>query len=211
MGRYTGPRCRQCRREGVKLFLKGDRCATAKCAIERRKTVPGMHGAFSVRSRLSQYGLRLREKQKAKRIYGILEKQFRRYFEQAKQTGGNTGFTLVKLLESRLDSVVYAVGFGSSRQLARQLVSHGQVKVNGKRVTIASFHVKEGDAITVIPKATGTQQTQIIKETLKKKKEIPAWLSIAPDTLEAKVVRQPQQKDLPSNINTQYIIEYYSR
>jgi len=211
MGRYLGPKCRQCRREGVKLFLKGDRCNTAKCVVEKRKTVPGMHGAFAIRSRLSQYGIRLREKQKAKRIYGLLERQFRRYFERAKKTAGNTGFTLLTFLESRLDSVVYTLGFGHSRQLSRQMVSHGHIVVNGQKITIPSFHVKEGDTISLVVSDLGSEQERAIRDSVKKKKDLPQWVSIIPEKLEAKVVRNPLQKDLPSNINTQYIIEYYSR
>ncbi|KGM96549.1 30S ribosomal protein S4, partial [Clostridium botulinum C/D str. DC5] len=165
MARYIGATCRLCRREGMKLFLKGDRCYTDKCAFARRSYAPGQHGQG--RKKLSNYGIQLREKQKARRIYGILEAQFRKYYEKAETMRGITGENLLRLLEMRLDNVVYRLGFGSSRSEARQLVTHGHFLVNGKKVDIASFKVSAGDVITVREKSRGTEKFKTFAENPK--------------------------------------------
>lgn len=207
MARYTEAKCRLCRREGMKLFLKGERCFSAKCPLERRGAVPpGQHGQRRGR-RLSDYGQRLREKQKAKRSYGILEKQFRRYFGRAIKVKGATGTALLQLLESRLDNLVYRLGFAPSRSVARQLVSHGHISVNGKKVDIASYQVKPGQAISLNPKGMGLE---IVKKSLAdKKKETPQWLE--KKAAVGRMIRLPEREELGSDINEQLIVEYYSK
>ncbi len=172
MARYTGATCRLCRREGLKLFLKGDRCYTDKCAFARRGYAPGQHG--QTRKKVSNYGLQLREKQKAKRIYGILERQFRGYYKEADRRRGITGENLLRLLEMRLDNVVYRLGYGNSRTEARQLVTHGHFLVNGKKVDIASYQVKVNDVITVCDKSKATEKFKTFAEN---PRTLPAWLS----------------------------------
>jgi small subunit ribosomal protein S4 len=209
MGRYTGPRCRLCRREGEKLFLKGERCFTDKCAFERRKYPPGFHGPTAKR-KLSIYGLQLREKQKAKRIYGISEGQFRRYFEIARKMPGNTGENLLSLLERRLDNVVYHLGFAISRPAARQLVTHGHILVNGKKVNIPSYLVCEGDVITLKEKM---RNNLFVRQSYDKKDppRVPKWLSLNKENFEGKVLRLPKKEDVSHPIKESLIVEFYSK
>ena len=209
MARYTGPKCRLCRREGEKLFLKGDKCYTDKCPFERRKYPPGVHGPER-RRKMSIYGLQLREKQKVKRIYGVLERQFRRYFEKARRMGGNTGENLLSLLERRLDNVVYHLGFAKSRAQARQLVSHGHIMVNGRSVDIPSYLVREGDVVSVHP---GSRQIPFVVEALSEKdpNTVPQWLSLDKETFSGRVVRLPVRADVTHPINERLIVELYSK
>ena len=208
MARDTGPSCRKCRREGEKLFLKGTRCYSHKCAIDRREYAPGQHGAK--RSKLSNFGLQLREKQKLKRIYGVLERQFRNYFGAAAQTKGVTGTLLLQSLERRLDNVIFQMGFATSRSEARQIVSHGFVFVNDRRVNIASFLVKENDEISLKFQKTGLAN---VKENLEASasRSVPAWLSVDKDHYKGKVVRFPQREDIGYPVNEQLVVELYSR
>lgn len=195
-----------CRREGEKLFLKGARCYTEKCAISRREYAPGQHGAK--RTKLSNFGLQLREKQKVKRIYGVFEGQFRGYFSRAAKSKGVTGTTLLQLLERRLDSVIFQLGFAMSRGEARQIVSHGHVYVNERRVNIASFLVKVNDEIEIKIK-----NLKSIKENIEasKSRTVPSWLQADPEHFRAKVLRLPQRDDIQNPINEQLIVELYSR
>ena len=206
MARYTGAVCRLCRREGQKLFLKGDRCYTDKCAITRRAYAPGQHGAS--KKKLSNYGLQLREKQKAKRIYGILEKQFRTYYERAEKMRGITGENLLKLLETRLDNVAFRLGYGASRNEARQLVTHGHFLVNGKRVDIASFRVSVGDTISVDEKSRATEKFKVFAEN---PKTLPKWLSANPENFEASIIAEPAREDIDVPVNETLIVELYSK
>lgn len=210
MARYTGPSCRLCRREGMKLYLKGTRCETAKCAIERqwRNQPPGMH-AFRRRGKPSQYAVRLREKQKLRRYYGVLERQFRRTFgEAAKET--NTGEALLILMERRLDNVVYRLGFAPSRAAARQLVSHGHVLVNGKRVTVPSVLVRPGDALKLRDRPGTRELVRANLETASGRTP-PQWLKLDPESLEATVEAMPTREDVSIQINEQLIVEFCSR
>ncbi len=208
MGRNLGSSCRQCRREGEKLFLKGTRCFTHKCAVDRREYAPGQHGAK--RPKLSNFGLQLREKQKVKRIYGLLERQFRNYFNNAAKTKGVTGTILLQSLERRLDSVLYQMGFGTSRAEARQMVSHGFVHVNGHRVNIASYLVRPNDEIELKFQNTGLKN---VKENLEatQGRTLPAWLSVDKDHFKGKILRLPQREDIVYPVNEQLIVELYSR
>lgn len=209
MARDRGSDCRQCRREGEKLFLKGTRCYTHKCAIERREYAPGQHGAK--RTKLSNFGLQMREKQKVKRIYGILEKQFRLYFFKAARAKGVTGSMLLQFLECRLDNVIYQSGFATSRSEARQIVSHGFVSVNGKRVNIPSFLVKKDDEISLqVKEGKGLKN---VKENLEAtaQRKIPAWLNVDRDNYKTTVLRLPQREDIEYPVNEQLIVELYSR
>ncbi len=208
MGRDLGSSCRQCRREGEKLFLKGSRCYTHKCAIERREYAPGQHGAK--RPKLSNFGLQLREKQKVKRIYGLLERQFRKYFNEAANTKGVTGTILLQKLERRLDNVMYQMGFATSRSEGRQIVSHGFVYVNDRNVNIASFQVKEHDEVELRFKNTGLKN---VKENLEatQGRVVPAWLNVDKDHYKGKIVRLPQREDITYPVNEQLIVELYSR
>ncbi|HEY65837.1 MAG TPA: 30S ribosomal protein S4 [Caldilineae bacterium] len=211
MARYTGPVCKLCRREGQKLFLKGERCFSPKCAFERRSYPPGMHGPQArFRRRESDYGLQLREKQKAKRIYGVLERQFRRYFREAQRSKGLTGETLLILLERRLDNVIYRLGLASSRAQARQLVRHGHFEVNGRKTNIPSFLVKEGDVIRVRDRSRRTTYFKEIMERLGER-PVPEWLSFDPEALTARVVALPTRDQIDVSLNEQLIVEYYSR
>lgn len=208
MARYTGPVCRICRREGLKLFLKGDRCYTDKCAIDRRGTPPGPH-----RQRLSkenQYGMQLREKQKLRKTYGVLERQFKRYFEIAEKKRGVTGEYLLQLLERRLDNVVYRLGLGSSRAEARQLVRHGHFTVNGKKVNIPSYQVKVGDLIEVNEKSKASTKFKVLAEALSGK-EPPSWLELDKENLKGKVVALPKREDIDLPVEEHLIVELYSR
>jgi small subunit ribosomal protein S4 len=208
MGRYLGPSCRLCRREGEKLFLKGARCYTYKCAIERREYAPGQHGAR--RPKLSNYGLQLREKQKLKRIYGLLEKQFRLYFSKAARKTGVTGSTLLQYLERRLDNTVYQAGFTTSRNAGRQMVGHGLVYVNDKRVNIPSFLINKDDEISIKAKDSALKG---VKDNLEasKGRQVPEWLALDANHLKAKIVRLPQREDIQQPINEQLVVELYSR
>ncbi|ERI95337.1 ribosomal protein S4 [Clostridiales bacterium oral taxon 876 str. F0540] len=206
MARYTGAHCRICRREGMKLFLKGDRCYTDKCAFARRGYAPGQHGQS--KKKLSNYGVQLREKQKAKRIYELLEGQFRRYFEKADRMKGMTGENLLKLLEMRLDNVVYRLGYGSSRREARQLVNHGHFLVNGKKVDIPSYGLSAGDVITVADKSRSSERFKMFAEN---PKALPNWLQGNVENFEAKVVAEPSRADIDVPVNETLIVELYSK
>lgn len=208
MGRDLGPDCRLCRREGEKLFLKGLRCYTHKCAITRREYAPGQHGLK--KAKLSNFGVQLREKQKVKRIYGVLETQFRNYFIKAAGTKGITGHILLQLLERRLDSVIFNVGFAKSRKDARQVVSHNHVTVNGRRVNISSYIVKANDLVEIKAdaKTTATIKGNI---ELTKERKVPGWLQADGANLTAKVVRLPLRDDVTFAVNEQLIVELYSR
>ncbi len=210
MARYTGPKCRLCRREGEKLFLKGDKCFTEKCPFERRRYPPGMHGPQRSRRKLSIYGLQLREKQKVKRIYGVLEGQFRRFFEQARTMGGNVGENLLVLLERRLDNVVYRLGFASSRSQARQFVSHGHVRVNGRKVDIPSYLVNVGDRITLDDKMLKNPFVQSSLEA-KDPQNVVSWLSLDKAKAEGTVLRMPTREDITHPIKERLIVELYSK
>ena len=208
MARYTGPSCRLCRSEGTKLFLKGQRCNMDKCAIARRAYSPGQHG--KTRTKLSNYGLQLREKQKVKRMYGILEKQFRRYFAIAARTKGVTGETLLQQLERRLDNVIFRSGFAVSRTQARQVVRHGMICVDNKRVNIPSFSVDKDQVITVKNKE-GIHKNIKNNIEISKTRSIPDWLEVNTDKLMAKVQRLPQRGDIAIPIKEQLIVELYSK
>jgi small subunit ribosomal protein S4 len=210
MGKYIGSSCRLCRREGEKLFLKGTRCTTHRCAIDRRAYAPGEHGSGGRRVKLSNYGLQLREKQKVKRIYGLYEKQFRTYFTKAAAGEGVTGEVLLQYLERRLDNVVFQLGFCTSRKQARQLVGHGFVYVNDCRVNIPSFLVKQNDEIIVKFKKKGKQT---IDDNIKasKDKAVPEWLEVDHAHYKAKVKRFPGRGDIAFPVNEQLIVELYSR
>lgn len=206
MARYTGPACRICRREGMKLFLKGDRCYTDKCAFDRRGYVPGQHG--QQRKKVSNYGLQLREKQKAKRIYGLLESQFRLYYERAAKAKGITGENLLKMLELRLDNVVFRLSYGNSRQEARQLVTHGHFLVNGKKVDIPSYQLKPNDVITVRDSSKATEKFKTFAEN---PKTLPNWLTGNLDEFEGKVVSEPTREEIDVPVNETLIVELYSK
>jgi len=209
MGRRTEPKCKQCRREGEKLYLKGDKCFTPKCPVSRRPFKPGMHGPTS-RTRPTPFGIQLREKQKAKNTYGILETQFRNYFEKATKQVGNTGSFLVQMLEMRLDNVVYRLGFTKSRSSARQLVGHGHVRINGKKVNIASYQTKPGDVVTVTPRITKSKMFS--EETARLEKyQAPSWLHLDAPALTGKVLSKPQGEELKQNFDPKLIVEFYSR
>ncbi len=208
MARYTGADCRLCRREGTKLFLKGDRCYTDKCAMERRAYAPGEAGRKRVKE--NEYLLQLREKQKTKRIYGVLEKQFRAYYDIASRKQGVTGENLLVILESRLDNVVYRLGFAKSRAEARQQVRHGHIHVNGRRVDIPSFRVRPGDLISVAPKA---KEMLVIKSALisNERVQVPAWLEVDIEKLQGSVLSLPQRDQIDLDIREQLIVELYSK
>ena len=206
MARYTDEQCRICRREGQKLFLKGTRCFTDKCSIARRNYAPGQHG--QKRAKLSEYGTQLREKQKTKSYYGVGEKQFRGYFEMAANKKGVAGENLLQILESRLDNVVYRLGFGTSRAQARQLVNHGQFEVNGKKVDIPSYLVKAGDVITV---RENKKDNVTIKANVENARPVPAWLELNNETLSGKVVRLASREDVDIAIEEHLIVELYSK
>ncbi|MBU5315920.1 30S ribosomal protein S4 [Clostridium bornimense] len=206
MARYTGAVCRLCRREGMKLFLKGDRCYGGKCAFERRSYAPGQHGQG--RKKISDYGVQLREKQKAKRIYGLLENQFRRTYDRAEKLRGITGENLLKLLEMRLDNVVFRLGYGNSRTEARQLVTHGHFLVNGKKVDIPSYSVKAGDVITVREKS---RASELFKTFAENPKTLPKWLSGDVATFTGKVEAIPAREDIDVPVNETLIVELYSK
>jgi len=206
MARCTGADCRECRREGCKLFLKGERCTTKKCAMERRPVAPGQHGTS--RKKATEYGTQLREKQKVKKAYGILEKQFRRYFEEADRMKGVTGETMLSLIERRLDNVVYRLGIGASRSEARQIVNHCQITVNGKTVNIPSYQVKVGDVVAV---KENKKDLDMFKKLKDMKMVMPKWLEFNAESLTGKVIALPARDDIDLNIKEHLIIELYSR
>jgi small subunit ribosomal protein S4 len=208
MARNLDAKCRQCRREGEKLFLKGEKCFTDKCAIERRNYPPGMHGQRS--GRLSGYGVQLREKQKVRRIYGLLERQFRITYHTAEQSKGITGESLLQLLESRLDTVTYRMGFGASRSEARQIVRHNGILVNGKRVNIPSFQCRPGDVIEVASKAKEQLRIKGAAEAAEGR-GFPEWLEVDAKALKGKFKARPQRTELPSTINESLVVELYSK
>ena len=209
MARYRGSVCRLCRREGMKLFLKGDRCYTDKCAIEKRSYPPGQHGS-SFRRKISEFGQQLREKQKVKRIYGVLEKQFRRIFAEAERRKGVTGEKLLQLLEQRLDNVVYRIGFASSRAEARQLVRHGHIQVNGKKASIPSMVVRVEDVVSVRDQSRkNTQIVSAMEAALRK--GASSWLEVDAKNFSAKIASEPKREELTLPIQEQLIVELYSR
>ncbi len=206
-----GPKCKICRREGVKLFLKGEKCYSSKCPLIKRKYPPGIHGPKGY-PKLTEYGIQLREKQKLKRIYGVLERQLKIYYRKAIRLKGNAEENLLKLLEQRLDNVVFKSGFTPSLSSARQLVNHGHIRVNGRRVDIPSFQVKPGDEITLKPTSKMIEKVRNQLNSIKKEgKIVPSWLSVDKDKLLIKVLRKPEADDLPKDINLKLIIEFYSR
>lgn len=209
MARYTGPVCKLCRREGTKLFLKGERCLTPKCSVERRTYAPGQHGQRRARKQ-SEYGLQLREKQKARRIYGVLERQFRKHYTEAERRGGATGNNLLQLLETRLDNVVYRMGFADSRAQARQIVRHGHFNVNGRRTDIPSFIVKPGDVVVVREGSRKREYFQTVAQLLTRR-NVPSWLSLDAANMSGRVVTLPETDQVDSKINAQLIVEFYSR
>ena len=208
MARYTGPACKLCRREGTKLFLKGERCTSGKCALDRRSTAPGQHGAATKKQR--EYGMQLREKQTTKRYYGILEKQFKNYFVEADRKEGMTGENLLKLIERRLDNVVYRMGMAESRRDARQLVLHEHFTLNGKKVNIPSIIVSAGDVVAVRENFRGSAKCKSLAEALQTK-NAPKWLDVDKTNLTAKVVALPAREDVDFEINEQHIVEFYSK
>jgi len=209
MSKYIGPKCKLCRREGDKLMLKGERCSTAKCAIVKRNYPPGLHGPKG-RARQSGYNMQLREKQKAKRIYNLMEKQFALSFARAIKQKGEAGENLMKILETRLDNVIYRLGFAASRAEARTLTNHGHFTVNDKKVNIPSFNVKTGDIIKIKKASRTSKKFASLSEKLKKV-EIPGWLNLDIKDLSAKVLGQPAKENFESKINSQMIVEFYSK
>ena len=208
MARYSESVCRLCRREGMKLFLKGDRCFKDKCAIERRNYPPGQHGRR--RSKLLGYGIQLREKQKVKRIYGLLESQFRLAFARAERRKGITGANLLEELERRLDHVVYSLGFAASRAQARQLVRHGHVTVGGRKVSIPSYRVSKGQVVAIKEKSRTNEQIKASVETARAR-GVPAWLDLTPESFSGAVVELPKREDIKLPIQEQLIVELYSK
>ena len=208
MAKYTDSKCRLCRREGAKLFLKGDRCYKGTCAFEKRPGAPGVHAGM--RKKVSEYGLQLREKQKTKRIYGVLEGQFREYYERADRMKGVTGENMLSLLERRLDNVVFRMGFAASRSQARQLVTHGHFTVNGKGVNIASYQVNAGDVVAVKENKKDNKYFTALKQ-LEKNASMPKWVDFDPETLTGKVLALPTREDIDSQIAEHMIVELYSK
>ena len=208
MARYTESVCRLCRREGAKLFLKGSRCYSTKCSFERRPTPPGQHGVR--RRKVGDYGLQLREKQKVRRTYSVLERQFKNYFDTAEARPGVTGENLLRLLELRLDNAVYRMGFATSRAAARQLVAHGHFAVNGRPTNVPSFQLKSGDRVEVRESHREREPFKVAKETLRSHQP-PEWLSIDAAKLSGSVLDQPRRDQMPLDLNEQLVVEYYSR
>ncbi|MDD4002824.1 MAG: 30S ribosomal protein S4 [Clostridia bacterium] len=207
MAKYTDSSCRICRREGAKLFLKGDRCYSPKCAISKRQAPPGQHGVS--RKKLSEYGLQLREKQKTKKTYGMLEKQFKNYYSVAESMRGQTGENMLQLLELRLDNVVYRLGLAKSRAQARQIVNHAHITVNGNKVNIPSYICKEGEVIAAKENRAGNKYFAEVKE--QKKLNLPKWLEFNPEKLEGKIIALPQRDDIDLTISENMIVELYSK
>lgn len=210
MARYTGPACRLCRREGTKLFLKGERCFSDKCAVARRGQAPGQHGAAGGRKRTKEYGLQLREKQKAKRYYGILEKQFKTYFVKADKKAGQTGENLLTTIERRLDNVVYRMGMAESRREARQLVIHGHFRVNGKKVDIPSVILKKGDVITLREASRKSEKIKMLIENISAR-QVPAWIDMDKENIQATISELPTRADVDFPIEEHLIVELYSK
>jgi len=212
MARYIGPSCKLCRREGMKLYLKGEKCYTEKCPFERRSYPPGQHGkeASFRRRRVTDYAMQLREKQKARRIYGVLERQFRRYFHEAERRSGLTGENLLTVLETRLDNVVYRLGLADSRAQARQLVQHGHFTVNGRKTNIPSFLVRPSDLVSVRPESRRKEYFKERRELLGKR-EVPAWLSFDEEALSGRVLALPARQEIDVPVEEQLIVEFYSR
>lgn len=212
MARYTGPVCRLCRREGEKLFLKGERCMSPKCSFERRPYPPGQHGKERQfrRGRASDYLLQLREKQKARRIYGVMERQFRTYFQRAEQQSGLTGANLLSQLERRLDNVLYRLGVASSRAQARQLVQHGHVMLNGRKTNIPSALVSSGDTVSIRPESSRKSYFRMLRQEIDDRR-VPRWLSLDTQNLSANILSLPAREDIDTTVNEQLIVEYYSR
>ena len=208
MSRYRGPVSRLCRREGMKLFLKGAKCYTKKCPFERRPTPPGQHGVR--RRKMSGFGVQLREKQKIRRVYSVHERQFKRYFESAENRPGVTGENLLRLLETRLDNVVFRMGFAASRAQARQLVSHGHFTVNGKRTNIPSYQVGEGDRVEVHSTSRKTSHFKALADALRGAQR-PDWLSVDPDKMTGSITALPRRDQMPLELNEQLVVEFYSR
>lgn len=208
MARYTGAVCRLCRREGEKLFLKGDRCYTEKCAVDRRTSPPGQHGQG--RRKESEYGLHLREKQKVRRIYGVLERQFERYYARAARQKGITGENLLQLLEMRLDNIVYRMGLGASRAQARQLVLHGHIAVNGRKVDIPSYELQPGDVVSV---RENSRNLQLVKDNVEAAagRTMPEWMDVNLEQLEGKILAVPTRDQMDISVQEHLIVEYYSR
>lgn len=206
MAKYTAADCRLCRREGTKLFLKGERCLSKKCAMEKRPVVPGQHGQG--RKKVTEYGRQLREKQKVKRAYGILEKQMRAYYAEAERLSGVTGETMLSLIERRLDNVVYRMGIGASRAEARQIVNHGHICVNGRKVNIPSYQVKAGDIISIKENKRNIEMFKVLKEV---KVVLPKWLEFDATKLEGKILDLPRRDDIDLTIEEHLIVEHYSR
>jgi small subunit ribosomal protein S4 len=206
MARSLGPKCKQCRREGMKLFLKGERCLTEKCAVERRSYPPGEHGRGRIKQ--SEYLLQLREKQKARRYYGILEKQFRNYYEKAAKAQGITGEALLRMLETRLDNVVYRLGFAASRAQARQIIRHGHFQVNGRRVNIPSYQVRPDDIVSLKP---GSPVEQVVRDATDLTASVASWLQADHDNLNGKVLKLPERTDIDTPVQEQLIVELYSK
>lgn len=208
MARYTGPVCRICRREGMKLFFKGSRCYTKKCAFERRPTPPGQHGIR--RRKQSEFGIQLREKQKMRRVYGVLERQFKNYFEAAESRSGVTGENLLRLLETRLDNAVYRMGFATSRSQARQMVAHGHFAVNGRPVNVPSRQVGPGDVIEVRESRRKRTPFRNAGETLAAA-QVPDWVHVEPEKLRGTIAYPPRRDQMPAELNEQLVVEFYSR
>ncbi|HZT09298.1 MAG TPA: 30S ribosomal protein S4 [Chloroflexota bacterium] len=208
MARYTGPVCRICRRFGLKLFLKGQRCFGPKCAVERRKYPPGEHGQG--RRKVSEFGLQLAEKQKLRSMYGVLERQFRTHFEEAERRPGMTGANLLSILERRLDNVVYRLGFAPSRKQARQLVRHGHFDLNGRKTDIPSALLREGDVVQVRQSSRENEYFLAAKGEMTES-TVPRWLSLDPEALSGRVMRAPERDDIDTPVNEQLVVEYYSR
>jgi len=208
MARYTGSVCRLCRREGAKLFLKGTRCYTKKCSFERRPTPPGQHGVR--RRKMGEFGIQLREKQKVRRVYGVLERQFRNYFREAETQSGVTGEALLQSLETRLDNVVFRLGFAASRAQARQLVAHGHFAVNGTATNVPSYSLKPGDRVEVRENRRGREAFKTVKETLKSH-QAPEWLSLDAAKLAGSAASLPRRDQMPLDLSEQLVVEYYSR
>ncbi|NTV53014.1 MAG: 30S ribosomal protein S4 [Candidatus Firestonebacteria bacterium] len=209
MARYVGAECRQCRREGMKLFIKGNKCTTDKCAFERRNTPPGQH--TDLRSKVSDYGKQLREKQKLRRIYGVLERQFRGYYQAASRKSGVTGEILLQLLERRLDNVVFRMGFAVNRLASRQLVNHGHVTVNGHKVDIASFSVKVGDKVEIREKSRALETIKQAIETLPRRGGVPAWMTVSHESFSGVLSKVPSKEEMALPIQEQLIVELYSK
>jgi small subunit ribosomal protein S4 len=206
MARDTGPQCKQCRREGQKLFLKGERCMTEKCGVERRSYPPGEHGRGRVRA--SEYRQQLREKQKTRRFYGLLEKQFRGYYEKASRQPGVTGENLLRMLERRFDNVLVRLGFAASRRQARQMINHGHWLINGRRVDIASYQVRPDDVITIRP---DSGVADVVRQATELTAAVPPWLQADHDALTAKVLRLPERSEIAAPVQEQLIVELYSK